>query len=340
MLIGTLAGTVDMVVAGVEYAVIAAADLADALRLPGAGLLAARLLRDKISLRQAQVGSGLREVAFREVTSAEQVSSFLTQYGSIVLKPANRQASLGVHLVHAGDDISLIWEECVGADEGYQVADRPMRWRYLVEERLVGPEVSVESLVAEGQVVWTNLTQKETLGGVCPIEVGHTVGHSPGDWPQRMQQLVTTIGYQTGILHAEWILDPAGVSLVECAGRPPGDHIPELIDLAFGGKILIRWLELMRGVWNRDNVEAQRGAAVRFLLSDGPGAITSVSGIEDAKQSVGITKVEVSAEVGRHAQPLRSSWDRLGYVIAVGENAEEARRHALAASRLVKIRVS
>src|SRR6185312_6160615 len=50
-----------VVMPGVEYGVVAAAALADAWGLPGAGLAAARILRDKSELRRAGERGGLAQ---------------------------------------------------------------------------------------------------------------------------------------------------------------------------------------------------------------------------------------------------------------------------------------
>jgi biotin carboxylase len=335
-----LRGRVRSVAPGLEYAVVAAAHLAETLGLPGAGLPAARLLRDKIELRRAQVGSGLREVAHREVRSVAEVEAFLAEHASIVLKPANRQASLGVQLLTRGDDLVTAWQECTEADEGRQLAGRSMRWRYLVEERLAGREVSVEALVREGRVLWTNLTHKSTLAGPSPVEVGHVVGFPAGRWPDRMQRFVDAIGYRTGILHAEWMVEGDEVSLIECAGRPPGDHITELIDLAYDDTLCARWIRLMQGADDNHGLAPARGAAVRFLVPSRPGLVTAVSGADEARSLPGVRQLEVTVEPGAEVGLVTSSWDRLGHVIATGVTPEEADQRARRAVEAVEIRIS
>lgn len=101
------------VVAALEYAISAAADLAELLDLPGATSRAPHILRDKLELRSAQVGSGLREIDFQEVQSFRDVEAFLTDHPGAVLKPVNRQASLGVHLLEPGDDVRAAWQAAI-----------------------------------------------------------------------------------------------------------------------------------------------------------------------------------------------------------------------------------
>jgi biotin carboxylase len=130
--------------------VVAAADAARLLGLPGAGSRAARVLRDKLTLRAVTAAAGMPCPDFREVHSAADVAEFARDRACVV-KPAQRQASLGVIMLQPGDDPAAAWRECVGADEGAFMASRPMRWRYMVEERLFGPEFTTECLVRDGK---------------------------------------------------------------------------------------------------------------------------------------------------------------------------------------------
>lgn len=98
---------VTAVVPGLEYAVPAAADLAARLGLPGAGP-AALLLTDKLALRRRMESAGLPCPEFCEVRCSDDVRRFGAGR-AIVLKPAQRQASLGVLRLGPGDDPDDAW---------------------------------------------------------------------------------------------------------------------------------------------------------------------------------------------------------------------------------------
>lgn len=322
-------GPVDAVAPGLEYAVTAAARAAEALSLPGAGAGAAALLRDKLSLREATRAAGMSTPEFREVASAADVAAFGSGRPCVV-KPANRQASLGVVLLDADDDAEAAWREATEADEGVQVANRPMRWRYLAEERLYGPEYSTECLVGEGRLLFLNVTEKRTLAGNRPVEVGHVVGEADdGTWRHHAEQLVAAVGFGTGILHAEWVLTTEGPVLIECAGRPPGDRIVDLIDLAYDINLTAAWMQVMAGARPDVPVTPRQSAAIRFVATAGEGGVLDeVSGTEEARSCPGVVRVDVLRQPGDPVGPLRSSWDRVASVIAVGDTPGEAERRA------------
>lgn len=325
------------VAAGLEYAVEAAALAAETLGLPGAGAKAAAVLRDKLLLRQTTTAAGMPGPQFREVRSAAEVARFAADR-HCVLKPAGRQASLGVVMIELGADIERAWQECTGADEGHQVANRPMRWRYLVEERLHGPEFSTECLVDAGRLRFLNVTAKRTAPGPYPVELGHVV---PGDradrWRPAVDHLVQAVGFGTGILHAEWVLTTDGPVLIECAGRPPGDRIMDLIDLAYQVNLTDLWLRLLTGAPVNPPAAPVGGAAVRFLTAE-PGTITRIDGVDLARQRPGVCHVDVTRRPGDRIGDLKSSWDRVGSVIAVGEKAARAEENACSAASDISVR--
>ena len=332
---------IDAVAPGLEYAVTAAARAADLLALPGAGRAAAQVLRDKIALRQVTSGAGMPSPAFREIGSAADIADF-ARGRPCVVKPANRQASLGVVLLDAGADVAAAWRECSQADEGNQVAKRPMTWRYLVEDRLYGPEFSTECLVADGRVVFVNVTAKRIAAGPHPVELGHVVPASAADrgdlasWRQAAEQLVRAVGFHTGILHAEWVRAEDKIFLIECAGRPPGDKILDLIDLAYGTNLTELWVWMLAGREIRPPVDPAGAAAIRFVTAE-PGLIDTIEGVASAQNEPGVRRVDLLRRPGDRLSDLRSSWDRVGSVIAIGGTPEEAEERARTAAGRVQV---
>ncbi|MGW5731489.1 MULTISPECIES: ATP-grasp domain-containing protein [Streptomyces] len=330
------------VVPGLEYAVPAAAALAEKLGLPGATEHAAQALRDKARLREVCDAAGVRGPRWREVYGPEDILDFAGD-GPVVVKPANRQASVGVQLLDSVDAASAAraWERTSSADEYEQVPDRALTWRFLAEERLRGPEYSVEALVRDGEIIFHNVTAKTVIPGPYPVELGHLLP-APLDratqtaFETAMRALIGATGYRTGILHAEWILTDSGPALVECAGRCPGDYLIDLNDLAYGTRIRLALIDLLAGRPVTLPRTARAVAAIRFLAAE-PGTVTKVAGTHAARALPGVRDVEVDVEAGQEVLPWTSSWDRAGHVIATGPDAASARRRALDAEAAVRI---
>ncbi|MEU2439775.1 ATP-grasp domain-containing protein [Streptomyces rubradiris] len=330
------------VVPGLEYAVPATAALAEKLGLPGATEAAAQALRDKVRLREVSGAGGVRNPRWREVHGPEDILEF-ADGGPVVVKPANRQASVGVQLLDSVDAASAAeaWERTSSAAEYEQVPDRALAWRFLAEERLRGPEFSVEALVREGEVIFENVTAKTVVPGPYPVEQGHLLPAPLDSGTQEafgtaLRKLVAATGFGTGILHAEWILTEDGPTLVECAGRCPGDYLIDLIDLAYGTRIRLTLIDLLAGRPVTLPRSAQRTSAIRFLAAE-PGTVTGITGLDEAQRMPGVHVAEVDVEAGQEVRVWASSWDRAGHVIATGPDAETTRRRVLDADAAIRI---
>jgi biotin carboxylase len=196
--------------------------IADLLGLPSPGLRATRVCRNKHLQRRY-----LPEWSPRaRLTGAGKI--VVTDFPAIV-KPVGREASSGVRRVNSP---AALAEALTTYDDGEQV---------LVEELVTGPEVSVESLVHNGQILFASVTGKVTTVSGYFVELGHTVPDTGLDGAQRHavldanKSVLQRLAFADGIAHAEYRVRADGsVVLMEIAARTPGDNIGVLYHLACG----------------------------------------------------------------------------------------------------------
>ncbi|MFI5669540.1 ATP-grasp domain-containing protein [Streptomyces sp. NPDC051704] len=332
------------IVPAIEYATPFAARLAERYGLPGSGLGAAQILRDKALLRRVSAAAGIANPASVRVEGPDGVREFLRcQDGPVVLKPANRQAAVGTRVIHDPAEVERAWADCLVQDEGVFVPDRPMELSMLAEEYVEGPEFSVEMLVRDGHPLFVNVTGKRLFPGPHPVEMAHVV---PADIPQELTRtlgaqtarVVAAVGFRDGIVHCEWIVSGGVPYLVECAGRLAGGGIVDTIQLAYPVELMRSYYAVLKGEEPPAGLprRAKGGAAVRFL-SAGPGRVAAVHGVDDARRVDGVFLVAVTAEPGDRFTGLRHSWDRAGIVMATADSSAEALRRAEAAAAAVRI---
>jgi biotin carboxylase len=341
---GGLAG-VRAVVPGVEYAVAAAAELAQRLGLPGAGADAGRVFRDKARQRRVAAEAGLANPEFALVESAAQAAEFVRRAGGrCVVKPTARQASLGVRFVSTPEQALAAFAHAADVHEATLEPDRGIASGVLVERAIEGEEFSVEALMARGTVLFANVTAKRLVPGPCPVELGHRVPGLPAADPrtgrliEATARLAQAAGFRDGALHAEWIVAEDKPVLVECAARLPGDEIGTLISAAYDFPLAHAYLRVLLGEPPRLPSAAAHGAAIRFLTAP-PGMVRAVSGIEAAEQVPGVRTVKVTANPGDLVRPVASSWDRIGYVLARRATPEDAEEAAVRAAGLVEVAI-
>jgi biotin carboxylase len=333
------------VIPGSEYAVVPAAVVAQRIGVPGASENAARVFRDKFELRELASRAGIRNPAYALVRRIEEAERFFLAAGGrpCVLKPTARQASAGVQIITDVSQIAEGWHLTAAPDEGHRVPRRGVPSRVLCEHALQGPEYSVELLVANGRIIFRNITAKRVQPGRFPVELGHTVP-APIDAALRHaldgvnERLVSVTGFASGLLHSEWIVTDAGPALVECAARMPGDDISTLISEAWGFDLPEAYVRVLLGDQPHVPETAAGGAAVAFLAAP-EGRVVSVEGLDRARRLPGVRDIRVGVGVGDVVPPVTSSWDRVGHVRVGASTAAAAHRLADEAASEITVAV-
>jgi hypothetical protein len=246
-----------------EYYVEAAGALTHLLGLPGSGWPAAAISRNKMFQRTALPDVSPRWQAIHPEQRDGLSLSAEGWPGPVVLKPVSRMSSSGVRELSSVDGLAEV------------VAGYPEHETLLVEERVVGPEYSVESLVQDGEPVWSGITEKLTneANGSTFVEIGHTVP-APESSPAQFFELsrvhaevLRRLGFRDGIAHAEYRIASERVVLMEVAFRIPGDGIAALWGLATGSSMEERLVDIALG---RPARYPRPGRRVRHVFLDHP----------------------------------------------------------------------
>jgi biotin carboxylase len=317
----------------VEYATPFAARVAELYGLPGAGYKAAMAMRDKALLREITRSAGIRNPESAAVDTPDDVRRFMAAHpGPVVLKPADRQGALGTKVLREVSEVDSAWRECIDQDEGALVPDRGFPLRMLAERYVRGAEYSVEMLVRDGAPLFTNITEKLLYPGPRPVELGHVVpAELPDDTARLLQHgtaaVLDAVGFGSGVVHCEWIVSAGEPYLIECAGRFPGDGIPELISRAYPIDLTAHYYAVLRGLDPPPLPARAQLAAVMLFLQVEPGTVP------------GVVHASVAVMLGDCVRDLRSSVDRVGSVMACADTADEAMAIAVRATELIRVEV-
>jgi len=313
-----------------EYTTPFAARLAERLGLPGAGYGASLAMRNKNRLRIITSAHGINNPASRLIFSFAEAQDFARLHGApLIVKPANRQGSLGTVIVHRLRDLKHAWKKSLLRDEGIALPRRGLPEITLIEKFINGREFSVEALVWKGQVLFSNVTLKDLFEGVNPVESGHTVpAPIAGELTERLvnetQKVLRATGFCTGIVHCEWKLADDVPYLVECAGRFPGDGIIGLIDRAYGIDITAIYFQLMQGDVPQDLPGmASRTAHVRFI-GGRDGVVRHIKLNDAALSQNGIVDYYITVESGQRTFAPKMGAHRLGAVTVEADSAQSA----------------
>ncbi len=186
-----------------------------------------------------------------------------------VVKPASRSSSEGVVTVHDAAALRA------------QLATYPDREVVLVEEKVAGPEYSVESLVQDGRVIFASPTDKETTDSHAHtfVELVHTVPSTHAGVRDALLRanrlLLERLGFENGIAHSEWRIGADGCPvLMEIAARTPGDGLLTLYHLATGDSMEPAILRIALG--EPASYRAPRRYTRQVYLEHEPGTLQDV----------------------------------------------------------------
>ena len=237
-----------------------------------------------------------------------------------ITKPTDNAGSRGVMLVNSREELE--------AALAYS-SENGRSGTVIVEEYMVGPEVSVEIIVWQGVPHVLQITDKLTTGAPHFVEMGHS---QPSRLPpadlEKIRDLacraVKAVGIDNGPAHVEIMLTKDGPKMVELGARMGGDCITShLVPLSTGIDMVKATIDISLGLTPDITPRFEKGSAIRFF--DAPlGVITAIDGVEEARQIPGIQEISFTKSVGDTVTAIGSSTDRAGFVIAQAASAEEA----------------
>jgi biotin carboxylase len=317
---GPLAG----IMAADERLITTAAHVARSIGLPHPDPEAVARCRNKADARAYLSAAGVPAPGWALCRTQSDVARAADRLGPrVVVKPVDGSGSQGVRL--ATDP----YEAQEAAAPILALGAEPATDRLpgvLVESYVEGPELSVE--------LWNGraLTAVRKHLGAEPtfVETGHDV---PGPlssvdiaWVcQAAEEAAAALGVRWGPVHVELRLAHDMPRVIEVNPRIAGGHIPRLVRLATGVDLVRLHVAQSAGLpIQTPRCDRVRGAAVRFLTIDRPVRVASAPDVPGRSGDRRIVEVAAALTRDRSYRPYGDVRDRVGHVIAVAENADEA----------------
>ena len=326
------------------------AAVCEKMNLPGVTKETALKATNKSFMREALKAAGVPVPIFHIVHDFDEfkasVEDILSKGYKCIVKPADNSGSRGISFIkyktgsHINDSSvdnaivdrnpSSIAEKGDEFKVAYEYTKSFSKTGVvLVEECMEGPEVSVETLSVDGECHVIQITDKITTEAPYFVEMGHT---QPSRLPKDVQDEIRrvteaackAIGITTGPSHTEIKITKDGPKIVELGARLGGDNITTfLVPLSTGVDMVECCIRLALGEKADITPKKEKGSAIRYFKND-VGLITGINGVDEAGNSEGIVNVTIVHDVGETAKEIRSSNDRVGFVIAEGNDADDA----------------
>lgn len=237
-----------------------------------------------------------------------------------IIKPTDNAGSSGVKLVNSINELLSSYEYSLQHSRNGTV---------IIEEYLVGPEVSVEVMVFENKINIIQITDKKTSGSPYFVEMGHSQPSILSDESQTQiskiaQQACGAVGIDKGPAHVEVIMTSNGPVMIELGARLGGDNITShLVPLSTGIDLVKSTIKIAIRQKPELNRKHNSGSAIRYFETK-IGTLKNISGVDKAKSLPGVVQITFTKKIGERLNEIHTSNDRIGYVIAKGNTAQEA----------------
>lgn len=265
--------------------------------------------------------------------SPDQIESLIPL--PCIIKPVDSSGSRGVILLRDPAELTSALAYSAAQAKHGQV---------IIEEYMEGPEVSVEVVIIEGVPHVLTITDKVTTGYPHFVETQHT---QPSRLPDAQQKAITQLAVDScralelthGAAHVEIIVTTRGPKIVEVGPRMGGDFIAtHLVPLSTGINMTRLVIQDAMGCTPQLPPRRDAGACIRYV-DRGQGIFLGADNLEEIQAMPGIVQAGIFLPSGTAVTDLHSSSDRLGYIIARGDTAEEADIRAQAANDKLIIRM-
>ena len=298
-----------------EPGMILAAELREALGLPGMTVEQTVPFRDKEEMKKVLDAAGIRTPRHRSAKDDDQVRQAVEEIGyPVCIKPIAGAGSADTYRVDDADELERVL-----------VLTRHVR-EVSVEEFIEGEEYTFDTICSGGKIHYYNVSwyrprpliarteqwispQTLSLRDVdeAKIQGGIEMG----------RQVLKALGYEAGFTHMEWFLKDDGEAVFgEIGARPPGARSVELMNYACDIDVFRGWAEAV--VWDRFEQDVQRkyNSAIIFKRALGEGRIRRIEGLQSLMREFGpcITSVDL-LPIGAHRRNWKQTLVSDGYVL-------------------------
>ncbi len=299
---------VDRLESTIEAHQLVAAQVREALGIPGTSVRTTWLCRDKPSMKDALRQAGVRVPLSTGADTAEQVWSFATQVGyPLILKPRDAAGAAGTVRVDNDSELAVALSNLGGHDS------------IAVEEFIEGHEGFYDTISLDGNPAvdfvshyYPGVLEAMRTRWISPQFVATNRIEGGGLYQELREmgaRVNAALGIGTSATHMEWFHGPKGLVFSEIGCRPPGVGCWDLYNAGNDMDVYGAWAEaIVHGRVSR-RPSRSHSAGIIALRPDRDGRITGYTGLEEIENRYGRWIIDAHIPVaGTATQPVAAGY--------------------------------
>ena len=215
---------IDGVMAAAADVPLTVAFVAERLKLPGISVNSARIVADKLLMKETFAASGVPVPWFSQVRSAEHLEKLLREKKTLVIKPVDSRGARGVVRLNEGVDIAWAFDEAMKNSPSCRV---------MAEEWINGRQISTESIITPDGVITPGLSDRnyEQLERFAPFVIedgGDLPAILTADERAEIDRIIGKVarsnGMKSGTIKGDIVIGESGPIVIEVAARLSGGY--------------------------------------------------------------------------------------------------------------------
>jgi biotin carboxylase len=318
------------VLAGEDSFVPVSAELGTALGFDYTEASDAICLHLKTAMKQRFAEKGVPTPRFVVTHDLDEtVAAWEKFHRNCMVKMVDSASSMNIYRVTNRADLEEAWDTIVHNRKNV-VTPIPLSQEVIVEEFVGGRELSIEGYIQDDKITILNFCEKVT--GPNFIVVGH---YLPAEVSPREEEhlrrtaekCVRALELRNSVFHVEVHIMNDIPYVIECAGRPPGQHMVELMRRCYGFDMMQISIDLATGKKvSEPERQPQRHYAMLALYSEKAGILQRIEGLEELQTHGGASHVHLEVKEGDRVPALSNFSDKCGFVILEDESAKGIRQ--------------
>ena len=324
-------------VCGTDVCVPAQGYVCDQLGLKGPSEVAAERAQDKALMKAAFEKGGVRTARFIhvDIDNANPVDICQEIGYPVIFKSVDSSGSRGITRVNGPEDIAYAYE---------QVKENTHADHYLIEEFLIGDEFGAQAFVLDGEVQFILPHGDYVFQGDTGVPIGHFAPYDMGadivaDAEEQLRRAVRSLEVDNCAINADFILCKGKTYVLEIGARAGATCLVEMTSLYYGFDYYEKIIQCNLGEKPDFTPQAAPQPNAEMLFqAPVTGKITDIdlSGVTPDER---IINLSMDYQVGDAVRQFRKGPDRIGQIIAIGDNVPQAKELIDRAMAQVKITI-